>query len=388
MTDRLKPSRRRIFLQTMLQVLAASLCAVIFAACGKHEAIKEPETRVTVAHPHMAEVSEHIDLTGTVGAFQSVTNVARVSGYLESIDFADGSFVKKGTLLFKVQQEQYIQDLNLYQAKLDYSAAEYNRQAKLFEKNATSQNSVQQYLSEMNQDQANVALAKLNLEYTTVYAPFDGLLGEHMVDVGNMVGANAAMPTAIVTIEQIDPIYVNFSINTRDALRLRRMMEAAGMAIKSGVNTAPVLAQLEDETDFPHEGVLDFSNNGVDTSTGTIQLRGIFANPQKLLFPGLFAEVRIPLGPPQPKLVLPESAVLRDQEGDYVFSVNDSGVVERKSVVKGPLQGTDRAIEQGVGEGDRIVVNGIPNIRVGQKVQVLMAEPAAQESPPPPPPTP
>jgi diaminopimelate epimerase len=106
----------------------------------------------------------------------------------------------------------------------------------------------------MNQDQANVALAKLNLEYTTVYAPFDGLLGEHMVDVGNMVGANAAMPTAVVTIEQIDPIYVNFSINTRDALRLRRMMEAAGMAIKSGVNTAPVLAQgplIEHHGAFP-----------------------------------------------------------------------------------------------------------------------------------------
>jgi RND family efflux transporter MFP subunit len=251
----------------------------------------------------------------------------------------------------------------------------------MIKKNATSVNSVEQYLSEMDQDLANVALAKLNLQYTTISAPFDGLLGKHQVDVGNMVGESSMTPTAIVTIEQIDPIYVNFSINTRDALKLRRLMSDSGMAMKSGVNTAPVLAQLEDEKGFPHKGTLDFSNNSVDTSTGTIQLRGIFPNHEKIMFPGLFAAVRIPLGPPKPGLVIPDSAVLTDQEGDYVFVLNAQDVVERKSVLKGPLQGSERAISQGLTQSDRVIINGIPNVRTGQNVQIVSeANPTSSDS--------
>jgi multidrug efflux system membrane fusion protein len=362
------------------------LLGMLTSACRKEEVTKAPEPQVTVAHPRAAEVSEHIDLTGTVGALQSVTNVARVSGYLESLDFQDGGYVKKGTPLFKIQQDEYIQNLNLYQAKLTYSTSEYNRQLEMLKKNATSENAVEQYLSEMDQNLANVALATLNLQYTTVSAPFDGLLGNHLIDVGNMVGENSAMPTAIVVIQQIDPIYVNFSINTRDALRLRRLMAAAGMGEKAGVaSKSPVLAQLEDETGFPHAGILDFSNNSVETSTGTIQLRGIFPNPDKVMFPGLFAAVRIPLGAPKPGLVLPESAVLSDQEGDYVFVVNARDVVERRSVVKGPQQGNDRAVKEGVDKSDMVVINGIPNIRIGQKVRVMGQPAAATTSPSSPP---
>jgi len=369
----------------IIRLVMAILLITIMAACRKEEPVMTPPPQVTLANPKMTDVSEYIDLTGTVGAYQLVTNVARVSGYLEALYFQDGSYVKKGTPLFKIQQDQYIQDLNLYQAKLTYATEEYNRQLEMIKKNATSQNSVEQYLSEMDQDLANVALAKLNLQYTTISAPFDGLLGEHLVDVGNMVGQAPMAPTAIVTIEQIDPIYVNFSINTRDALRIRRLMAAAGVAVKSGVNTAPVFVQLEDEKGFPHKGTLDFSNNSVDTSTGTIQLRGIFPNPDKVMFPGLFAAVRIPLGSPKPGLVLPESAVLSDQEGDYVFIVNTQDMVERRSVIKGPLQGTEREVKEGVAATDRVVINGIPNIRVGQKVEVVKNDTAMR--PPTPAPT-
>jgi RND family efflux transporter MFP subunit len=144
-----------------------------------------------------------------------------------------------------------------------------------------------------------------------------------------------------------------------------------------------VLVQLEDEKGFPHKGILDFANNSVDTSTGTIQLRGIFPNPDKVMFPGLFAAVRIPLGAPKPGLVLPESAVLSDQEGDYVFVLNAQNVVERRSVVKGPLEGTDRAVPEGVTVSDRVVINGIPNIRIGQQVEVLGSKPAATAIPTP-----
>lgn len=345
------------------------LGALLLGGCGKKGGDALPLTQVTVANPRMAEVSDYIDFTGTVGAVQSVTIVARVEGFLDAIHFQDGTYVTKGTPLFTIQQDQYIQQLKLYQAQLTYATEEYERQLVMIKKNATSEASVEQYYSEKQQGEANVALAKLNLSYTTMNAPFDGLLGEHQVDVGNLVGNNPAMPTELVTIEQIVPIYVNFSINTRDALRIRQLMKQAGMADKSAVNKTPVFAQLENETTFPHQGILDFSNNSVDTSTGTIQLRGIFPNEDRAMFPGLFATVRIPLGPAKPGIVVPNAVVMSDQQGDYVFVVNAQNIVERRSVVKGPLNGADRAITSGLETSDRVVVNGIPNIRTGQVVQ-------------------
>lgn len=360
--------------------IAAALALSV--SCKKKDTAENALTQVTVAHPKTADVTDYMEFTGTVGAFQNVTIVARVEGYLEGIYFQDGTYVKKGTLLFKIQQDQYIQDLKLYQAQLDYATAEYNRQLVMIKQNATSEANVQQFYSQQQQAEANVALAKLNLSYTEMRAPFDGLLGEHQVDVGNLVGNSPVDPTQLVTIEQIIPIYVNFSINTRDALRLRQMMRAEGIADKAAVNKAPVFAQLENETGFPHKGVLDFANNSVDTSTGTIQLRGIFPNEDRMMFPGLFATVRIPLGPPKAGLVVPDAIVLSDQQGDYVLVVNANNTIERRNVVKGPLNGAERAISSGLETTDRIVVNGIPNVRIGQVVQpTLETAPVAAASP-------
>jgi len=364
--------------------VCTAVALILLASCGKKEVSETPIVKVTVACPRTEQVSDYIDFTGTVGAIQSVNIVARVEGYLDAIHFQDGTYVPKDTLLFTIQQDQYIQDLKLYQAQLTYATEEYDRQLVMIKQNATSEASVQQYYSQKQQGEANVALAKLNLSYTEMRAPFDGLLGEHKVDVGNLVGSSPMNPTQLVTIEQIVPIYVNFSINTRDALKLRQMMHAAGMADKSAVNKTPVFAQLENETDFPHEGILDFSNNSVDTSTGTIQLRGIFPNKDRGMFPGLFATVRVPLGPPKPGLVVPNATVLSDQEGDYVFVVNEKNVVERRNVVKGPLNGAVRAIAKGLESTDRVVVNGIPNIRIGQTVQAtLEPDPVPTASPSP-----
>lgn len=364
-------------IQAIAPVLAL-VFALCLGACGKKTTGPEKKPQaVTVIHPKETEVTDHMDFTGTVGAIQSVNIVARVEGFLEGIYFKDGSYVSKGTPLLKIQQDQYIDQLKIYQAQLAYNTAEYERQVAMFKQNATSEMSMQKYLSEMQQSQAQVALAQLNLDYTTMSAPFDGLLGEHQVDIGNLVGNSPVNPTLLVNIEQIIPIYVNFSINTRDALRLREMMRAQGMPDKSAVGKNPVFAQLENETGFPHEGVLDFANNSVDTSTGTIQLRGLFPNKERIMFPGLFATVRIPLGPPKPGLVVPDAAVLSDQEGEYVFVVNGENTVERRSVVKGPLNDSSRAIDQGLSATDRVVVGGIPNIGFGQTVQPTLQTPAA-----------
>jgi RND family efflux transporter MFP subunit len=365
--------------------LPALAALLLLASCERKDAAENAAVPVTVATPKTAEVSDYMQFTGTVGAVQNVTIVARVEGYLEAIHFQDGTYVTKGTPLFTIQQDQYIQDVKLYKAQLDYATEEYNRQLEMIKKNATSEAEVQKYYSQQQQGEANVALAKLNLSYTQLSAPFDGLLGEHQVDVGNLVGNSPVDPTQLVTIEQIVPIYVNFSINTRDALKLRQMMKAAGMKDKSAVNNTPVFAQLENETDFPHRGVLDFSNNSVDTSTGTIQLRGVFPNEDRAMFPGLFATIQIPLGPPKPGLVVPNAVVLSDQQGDYVFVVNAQNVVERRNVVKGPLNGVARAIASGLTATDRVVVNGIPNIRIGQTVEpALEPDPVPDTAPAPP----
>jgi len=362
--------------------VGALMTLALLAGCEKKDQESTPLTSVTVAPPRATEVTETMELTGTFGAVQTVTIVARVEGFLDAIHFQDGTYVERSAPLFSIQKEQYVQDLKLYQAQLDYSSAEYDRQIVLIKKNATSEATVQQYFSDQQQGEANVALAKLNLSYTEMSAPFDGLVGAHQVDIGNLVGNNAASPTELVSIEQIVPIYVNFSINTRDALRLRQRMRTAGIKDKSPVNNTPVFAQLENETDFPHQGMLVFTNNSVDTSSGTIQLRAIFPNLDRVMFPGLFATVRIPLGPPQPGLVVPNAVVLSDQQGDFVYLINGKNTVERRSVVKGPLNGSERAISEGLAPTDRVVIKGIPNIRVGQIVQVKLAsEPVPTESP-------
>jgi RND family efflux transporter MFP subunit len=164
------------------------------------------------------------------------------------------------------------------------------------------------------------------------------------------------------------PIYVNFNLNERDALYLREMMGKAGLAPKSAVGKAPILVGLNNETGYPHQGVLDFTDNDISASTGTIALRAVFENKDKTLFPGLFARVRIPLGPPQQMLVIPNSAIGNDQQGDYVFVIEANDIVARRSIVKGPLTPDGCAIRSGLTPTDRVVVNGILNARPGAKV--------------------
>ena len=310
---------------------------------------------VTVETPARQPVVPYINLTGTVAAYQSVNLVARVQGFLDAIKFQDGSFVGKGTVLFVIEQDTYQQKVLLYEAQLLQAQAEYDRQLSMIKQNATSQANVDKWLSERDQAAANVALAKIELGYTTVLAPFNGRIGEHLVDVGNVVGTNAADPTKLANFEQLVPIYINFSVSSRDALRIRAMARKLGLGVKPDVGKVPVYARLEDEQGYPHQGVLDFVNNSVDTSTGTIQLRAIFPNDDKVLFPGLFARVRIPLGEAEPTFVVPNGAVTNDQLGDYVFVVNAQASIPNTDAQVFAIRGRHcyrhRTFIRGIGNG-------------------------------------
>jgi RND family efflux transporter MFP subunit len=354
--------------------------AVLIAGCGKQKggASQSPPT-VTVSRPSQQQVTDYLELTGTVTPSRTVDVVARVTGYLESVNFQDGAMVKEGQLLFLIEPETYKQQLALAQATLDRAQSEYNRQRGLIESNATSLANVEKWLSERDQDAAQVELAKLNLGYTRVSAPFSGRIGRRLVDPGNLVGPSGN--TKLATLDQLEPIYVYFNLNERDALQAAAIMRQQGMDPRGNVGTAQVFAGLQNQEGYPQEGRLDFVDTGISTSSGTIQLRGLFDNKDRLLLPGAFARVRIPLGGPKPMLVAPASAIGNDQEGDYVSVVGAGDVVARRAVVKGPLTTNGCALRSGLTAQDRVIVNGMMRAKPGDKVTPVTAG-AGRSAPP------
>ena len=362
--------------KTLLSCVIA--VSVLLGACDRNDAPKSPSTpTVTVAEPTTQTVVDYIDLTGTVSAYQSADLVARVEGYLEKIHFVDGAHVDEGQLLFTIEQDTYEQKLKLHQAQLTRAEEEYQRQRKLYSKSAGSKADVEEWLARRDEAAAAVALAQINLGYTSVKAPFSGLMGRHLVDVGNVVGLVPGEPTKLATIERVIPIYVYFNVSARDALRIREAMRKQGVAPNANVGSAPVFVGLENESGYPHEGVLDFRDNRVSSSTGTIQLRALFQNTDKALFPGLFTRVRLPLGKPGPHLVIPNAAVLSDQAGTYVLVVNGDDAVERRGIETGLLFDGRRAVTKGLQDSDRVIVDGIAKVRPGQKVQPKQAKDGA-----------
>ena len=349
--------------------LMLSLCVAILFVCGVSVSQGQTELpKVTVAHPQTMPLGLSIEFTGTVTATRTVNLVARVEGYLEELLFEDGSFVDEGQVLFNIERDQYEEDLQQNRASLRYAEEEYARQQAMLTENATSVSSVEQAKSNRDQAAAQARLAEINLSYTIVSAPFSGRIGMRQVDPGNLVGAGGN-PTTIATLEQLLPIYVEFNLNERDALQIREVRRKhMEQAAADEIGFVQVYVGLSNETGFPHVGVLDFVDSSVDTSTGTIQMRAIFDNESRILFPGLLARVRIPLGGPVPTLVVPNVAVGADQVGSFVLVIDENDIVRRKSVVIGQLDGDMRAIASGLTEQDRVVVNGLVYAKPGAKV--------------------
>jgi len=353
--------------------------AALLIGCGKpHGKTQQAPPSVTVSHPSQEPVADNLDLTGTVSPLKTVDLVARVTGYLESVNFTDGAMVKEGQLLFVIEPEPYKQQLALAQAALLRAQSEYDRQVGLMKENATSAANVEKWLSERDQAAAQVELAKLNLGYTHVSAPFSGRIGRRLVDPGNLVGPSAN--TKLATLEQLVPIYAYFDLNERDALRVAAIMRQRGKEPRGSVGKTPILAGLQSQEGYPQAGVLDFVDTGFSTSSGTVQMRATFDNKDQVLIPGAFVRIRIPLGEPQPMLVVPASAIGNDQEGDYVLVAEANDVAARRTVVKGPLLKNRCAIQSGLTAEDRVIVNGLVNAKAGAKVTPA-SEPAPANPP-------
>ena len=340
-----------------------------------------PLPAVIVQKPVVAEMAEYVTQTGTTVAFNSVNLVARIEGYLESIEFTDGTLVKKGTELFVIQPQPYLEKLKAaqatvaaYKAAYAYDKSEYARQKRMYKENATSLNNVEKWLAKSQESEAQVnkatadeAIAAINYSYTHVSAPFDGRIGRHLVDVGNLVGNGKA--TDLATIEQIDTLYVYFNLNELDLLKLRKAALARGFKPQD-INKVTVDVNLQNETGFNHKAKLNFINTGLNAATGTMELRALLDNKDHIFVPGLFVQVRVPITKPKKQLTVPDTSVLYDQIGPYLLVVDNNNVVVLKRVSLGSVQEGMRAITKGLDGQDRVIIGGLQNATPGNKVQI------------------
>ena len=340
--------------------------AVVVLICLKscHQEVKQLPISVTTAQPLSQEIRSFATFDGLVDPYLTVNLDARVKGYLTKIGFADGAMVKKGDLLFVIEPDPYIQEVKLKQAIYTEAKLEYGRQKSLLKENATSQAAVDKALSQYQQAEANLTLAKINLSYTEIRAPFDGLMGRHLLDVGTYLDSTTK-GVQLSTIQQISPIYVYFSINERDFLKFEKGKDQNAER-KSEVNALPVFVGLQNEVGYPHEGVLDYAANLISTDTGSLQLRAIFKNEDYQLIPGLYARVMAQYGEPRQALLLPRTAIMTDQVGDYVFVLDDALRAQRQDISLGQRFEKYVEISKGLTPNSKVVINGFINLSINQ----------------------
>ena len=363
---------------------------MILTGCQeKNTYVAPPPPKVTVAQPLVEEVTDYLEFTGTTVASEKVEIVARVAGVLQSMHFTPGTNVKRGKLLFVIDPKEYEADLQAAkselvtaEANLKQATTELARAERLFKQRAGTDVQVVQWRRDQELARAaiqgsNAAIvrAKLNLGYTKVTAPISGRVGRNKIDVGNLVGQGSA--TELTDITAFDPMYLYFNLNERDFLRVHSIYRTK--AKEKGLNPAKVSGKrldirvylgLANEEGYPHEGVLDFVESGLDTGTGTLQLRAIFQNKgvPPPLAPGLFSRVRMPISKRANLPLVTELAIGADQSGRYVLVVNSENTVEKRNVRLGQTINGMRVIEEGVGSDDRVIVKGIQRARPGSKV--------------------
>ncbi len=366
--------------RSMHTVAVLLLTLLACNACGKRDnpaAATLGPPLVTVAAPRTAMVNDTIELDGVVTPSASVNLVARVAGFLQDTPFVEGEQVRKGQLLFAIEPDSYREQVRLNQARLDQARADAERQANLLKQSATSQASVENARSQMQQAEANLRLSQINLGYCEVRAPFDGVISKRLVDVGNYVGATPG-GTVLGTLLRLRPAYINFTISERDLLRVRERMPAARKNPKAGMGKLTVRATLQGEQKTSAEGVLDFIDNSLAAGTGTMQMRARFANEDLHLIPGLYAKASLDAGPMRKALLVPNAVVQSDQQGSYVFIVDAQARAARRNITVGELFGTDREVSAGLQAEDRVVIDGLGNIINGQKVILKVSEAAAR----------
>ena len=374
--------------------LALSLTLAAIAGCKRENAYAPPPpSQVQVAKPLQQEVTPYLEVTGNAVAYNQVDLEARVQGYLQQINYQDGQPVKQADTLFIIEPAPYEAQLQQAQASLAstqadlvQAQAEYYRQSTLGKSDFASQSAVDQARATLDSnkakiqsDQAGVTIAAINLGYTRVTAPFDGVVSAHLVSQGGLVGVSG--PTKLATIVQLDPIYASFTVSEQQVLRIKQAMAERGLTAKD-IRNVPVEVGLMTETGYPHTGKLDYVAPTLDPSTGTLTARGILENANRAITPGMFLRIRVPIALERMNaLLVPDVAIGADQSGSYVLVVDKNDVVQQRTVQTGALQGQLRVIASGIGADDAVVVSGnqkaIPGEKVAPQMTTITAETAA-----------
>ena len=378
----------------------AVACRMVFAvaalgvlsACEQNSFVPPPPPKVEVAQPVQRPITRYLEATGNTAPIKNVDLVARVQGFLQSINYQDGTFVKAGATLFTIEPETYKLKLEQaqsaeagLQASMKQAEADFKRQSDLVQKQAVSQATLdtstaarENAQANLQQAQVNTKIAAVNYGYTNVTAPFDGIVSAHLVSIGELVGA--ASPTQLATIVALDPIYVNFNVNEQDVLRIREEARRRGMT-PSDLRQLPVEIGLQTETGYPHKGKLDYISPTINQSTGTLAVRGVMPNPDRILLPGFYVRVRVPFDEDTKALLVPDIALGSDQSGRYVLVVNGENVVEQRKVQTGPLEGELRVIDSGLKPDDRVITAGLLRAIPGQKVDPQVSKIEASPAP-------
>jgi len=331
-----------------------------------------PVPNVKMAQPLTQDVTEWDEFTGRIEAVSSVDVRARVSGYLEKVNFKAGELVKKGDLLFQIDPKPFAAQLNFAVAELARAKAKHDlakndleRAERLFGGKAISEEEhdartkgSQETFAAVQSAEANVATAKLNLDFTKIRAPIDGRIGRELITEGNLVGGGGADATLLTFIVTVDPIYVYVDVDERSALKYRRL----ALHENNQVQAIPVQLAVADETDFPHLGHLDYISPKADITTGTISLRGVLANADGLLSPGFFARMRVRGSAPYSAMLVPDRAIATDQAQRFVWVVNQEQKVEYRQVVLGAHVGQFRVITQGLKADEWVVIEGMQKL--------------------------
>jgi RND family efflux transporter MFP subunit len=357
----------------------ASTLVLFAVACGRsHDAGPPPPPKVTVAKPLSKEIVEWDEYTGRLQAQEAVEVRPRVSGYLESIHFADGAIVKEGDLLFVIDPRPYEATLKraqsevaLAQSRLDQAKLEAERGARMLGPHAIAAEDAERRAAALHQAEASLGAARatvdaaaLDVEFTHVVAPIAGRVGRHLVDEGNLVTTGPTGATLLTTIVSLDPIHAYFEADERSVLKYLRLAKTGERASSRDVNN-PVEVELADETDFPHKGWMDFVDNQMDLGTGTMIGRALIPNPDLLMTPGSFVRVRLPGSGRHPALLLPDEAIATDLDQKFVWVVDAQNHAQYRRVTLGPLYERLRIIRDGVGPDDRVVIDGVQRVRLG-----------------------
>jgi len=376
--------RMRASVRVVRGMFPAMTAVVAFLAGAANSAIAQTAAApaVTVSAPLQKEITEWDEFTGQFAAIDYVEIRARVSGYLTEIHFEDGQIVHQGDLLFVIDPRPYEATLASVQAQLgqaqaqvDLATRQLGRSAELLKQGYEPQSSTDQRISDLKVATAAVEAAKagirsaqLNVEFTHITAPLTGRISSHRVSIGNLVtGNDSSTATLLTTVVSLDPIYFNFDISEADFLAYQRAT-AKGNLQSARDNSVTVSLHLTDEKGWPHEGHLNFVDNQVDRSSGTIRVRAVFANPDLLLTSGQFGRIRIPGSEPYKAVLIPDAALVSDQSRKIVMTVGNDNTIVPKVVRPGPTHDGLRIIRDGLLPTDRIVIDGLMRARPGAKV--------------------